>query len=217
MTSNYNNNIPQPSDRLFESQPQLLNNYAQLDTTMGVDHYDFSDNTTANGKHKTVTHLDQTSHPATAATEVKSYAVDTGTLGLMSWSRSPDSAGTGGGVTGISALHSDDAVTVANSATINLLDLTSLNDCCGEIYAWAKGTTTTPGFRYSSYVFFWDSTATDPASRLQVKSFATVVTTVPPAVPIEISTDGANVITLTNNNGSSLDIYWTLKINRYIV
>lgn len=212
----FKNNIPQADDLLLTSQQDLLNNNAQLDTTMAVDHYPFSDATANNGFHKTVTHVDQTSHPATATTEVKSYAVDTGALGLMTWARSADSAGSGGGVTGISAIHSDGAVTIADTNTVNLLDLNGVNDCCGEIYAWAKGISTSTGWRYSSYVFFWDSTASATAAKLQVKSFATVVTLVPSAIPLEISTDGDSIIRLTNNNGSSLDVYWTIKINRYL-
>lgn len=48
----YNNNIPQPSDLLTKSQGDILNNFKQLDTSFGKDHYTFSDATANNGKHK---------------------------------------------------------------------------------------------------------------------------------------------------------------------
>jgi hypothetical protein len=59
----YNNAIPQAGNRLASSQQDLLNNFQQLDTTFGVDHYDFSDGTANNGKHNQVTMPGQSSPP----------------------------------------------------------------------------------------------------------------------------------------------------------
>lgn len=51
----YRNNIPQATDFLDQSQVDLLNNFAQLDTSFGIDHYEFSDVSGDTGKHKSVT------------------------------------------------------------------------------------------------------------------------------------------------------------------
>jgi hypothetical protein len=48
----YNPNIPQPSDNLSDSQNDLLNNFQTLDTSFAVNHYQFSNATANNGKHK---------------------------------------------------------------------------------------------------------------------------------------------------------------------
>lgn len=71
----YNNNIPQASDLLSDSQGDLLLNFQTLDNSFGVDHYAFSNLTADNGKHNTVTTPIVTGnvHPTTAADEPKFY------------------------------------------------------------------------------------------------------------------------------------------------
>jgi hypothetical protein len=50
----YNPNIPQASDLISQSQPQLLTNFSQLDTAFAVDHTAFSV-ASQQGQHKQVT------------------------------------------------------------------------------------------------------------------------------------------------------------------
>src|SRR3990167_4213269 len=50
----FKSNIPQPTDDLSDIQQDLLANNQQLDTSMGKNHYPFTDLTAANGKHKFV-------------------------------------------------------------------------------------------------------------------------------------------------------------------
>jgi|SRR5690606_12254632 len=47
----YNNSIPQSTDFLSQSQQDILNNFSQLDTSMAVNHFAFSNTTANNGKH----------------------------------------------------------------------------------------------------------------------------------------------------------------------
>ena len=55
--TDYNPNIPQPTDNLSTSQGQMLNNFTKLDTIMGNDHYAFSDTSLGEeGLHKQVTY-----------------------------------------------------------------------------------------------------------------------------------------------------------------
>jgi len=78
----YNNNIPKPTDFLSDSQQQLLNNFAQLDVTMAVNHYNFSDNTIKNGKHKFVELVAQ-SLPTTLSGEGSLYSNTAGQTQLF--------------------------------------------------------------------------------------------------------------------------------------
>lgn len=50
----YNPLIPQPGDLLSDSQKDILDNFSQANTTMGINHYPFTDPTANNGKHKVV-------------------------------------------------------------------------------------------------------------------------------------------------------------------
>lgn len=76
----FKNNIPQPTDFLSNSQVDFLNNNAQLDISMGVNHFPFSDLTANNGKHKFVELVAGALPIGLAANEVTLYskAVSTG-------------------------------------------------------------------------------------------------------------------------------------------
>jgi hypothetical protein len=67
----YNNAIPQPADRLKDSQPQILENFSQIYNLIGVNHANF--NTANAGKHNLVTMPVQAANPATTATEMALY------------------------------------------------------------------------------------------------------------------------------------------------
>ncbi len=67
----YNNAIPQPTDTPASSQPQLLDNFAEIDTFVNVNHVGF--NVGDQGKHKFVSMPEQNVSPATAASEVAVY------------------------------------------------------------------------------------------------------------------------------------------------
>jgi hypothetical protein len=67
----YNANIPQPTDQLSQSQPQLLANFQALQTLIDVNHVDFA--SADQGKHKKVTFPVQNPAPAFIAGEVGLY------------------------------------------------------------------------------------------------------------------------------------------------
>jgi hypothetical protein len=53
--TDYNPNIPQSSNNLGTSQAQMLNNFGKLDSIFDVNHFKYSDATTANqGKHRKI-------------------------------------------------------------------------------------------------------------------------------------------------------------------
>lgn len=71
----YNNNIPQPGDQISQSQVQILQNFADLQTLIDVNHVDFA--SADQGKHKWVTLTQQSAIPPTGsafgATELGLY------------------------------------------------------------------------------------------------------------------------------------------------
>lgn len=59
----FNKNIPQPGDRLSQSQQDLLNNNLQLNTSFSVNHYAFDDQTVNNGMHHECQLVEQLANP----------------------------------------------------------------------------------------------------------------------------------------------------------
>lgn len=67
----YSNAIPQPTDRLKDSQQDILDNFAALKTLIDVNHGTFG--AADEGKHKFVTMPEQGSAPTTAVNEMALY------------------------------------------------------------------------------------------------------------------------------------------------
>lgn len=72
----YNNNIPQPTDRIKSSQNDLLQNFSSIYTVIGIDHVNFDDVSGNQGKHNKVTFPNYSTggSPAASADEVKLFA-----------------------------------------------------------------------------------------------------------------------------------------------
>ena len=68
----YNQNIPQATDRIADSQPIILQNFQSLNTVYGSDHYPYDDGTTNATKHKHITLPDQAVAPGVAPTPAAS-------------------------------------------------------------------------------------------------------------------------------------------------
>lgn len=67
----YQPNIPQASDRLNDSQGDILGNFQAIQTLVDVNHYDFASGLM--GKHKWVSFPIQASGPGTTSTEMALY------------------------------------------------------------------------------------------------------------------------------------------------
>jgi hypothetical protein len=132
--SAYNPNIPQPTDFLSNSQQDMLNNFSQANTTMGVDHYSFDDATANNGKHNKVTTpiITGAAHPVTAVNEPKFYAMeDYSAIGVLQYSRGPSDAQP----TPLTLLQSPVApIVLLPSTTTNVLDFTGINSAIFMLY-----------------------------------------------------------------------------------
>ena len=134
----YNNNVPQPGDVLSDSQVDLLNNFQQLNTSFGIDHYPFTDNSVNLGEHNQVTQpqIIGAAHPVTAAGQVKLYNMnDLAAIGSLEYSRGPSSAVP----SPVTYLQSPAAaIALGTSASTNVLDFDGIADFCGAtIYVWS--------------------------------------------------------------------------------
>jgi len=67
----YNQNIPQSTDQLSQSQADLLNNFAAIYSLIGINHVNF--NVANQGKHNFVSMPVQLADPGTLATELALY------------------------------------------------------------------------------------------------------------------------------------------------
>lgn len=68
----YNNAIPQATDRISQSQPQILANFQAISTLINVNHENFD--IASQGKHKFLQMPEQAGDPATIANEVALYS-----------------------------------------------------------------------------------------------------------------------------------------------
>lgn len=80
----YNASIPNSSDLLSNSQPQLLENFSQLNTIFQENHVAFDDATAADrGKHTFLSMIDQVAAPTTAINELALYGKATGGISTL--------------------------------------------------------------------------------------------------------------------------------------
>lgn len=194
------NNIPQPGDFLDTiSQPQLLGNMQQLDSTFGVDHYRFSDGTANNGKHNQVTTplIVGGVHPTTIAAEPKIYAMqDSANAGVLNYSRGPSNAVP----TPITFLSSPATpITLAKNTPLQIFDFAGLNLAYGNF--WIMDSALPGAARCNFAVFEWTGVA------LQIF--------VPPAMAASYSFNVfGSVFSITNFASATSTLYWTIQFIR---
>jgi hypothetical protein len=200
--SNYNPNIPQPTDRLNVSQTQLLQNFGQLDTSFGIDHYKFSDLTANNGFHNQVTTPGYVANPPTGLPPVTTnnpvmYGFQvTAPLGILQFSRGPNNAVP----TPITQIHSTAAATVIGATTtINILDFTGIPFAI----ALAAATNTTSPLGLSRlFMIVWTGAAF-------------FITQLSPQGSVFFFTSSGSTLQLSNTGNTPLNnVYWSLDFLR---
>ena len=84
----YNPSIPTGLINLDTDYKNIQNNFSQLDTSYGVDHYKYSDNTANNGKHNII-HIPtpQAASPGTGSLEWAEYTKSVGPSVEIFWQR----------------------------------------------------------------------------------------------------------------------------------
>lgn len=70
----FNNSIPQPTDRIKDSQSALLANFQAIKTVIDINHVTFDDPSGDEGKHNYVSMPRQGAAPATGATEIALFS-----------------------------------------------------------------------------------------------------------------------------------------------
>lgn len=196
-------NIPQPTNLLSNSQNDLLNNMQALDTVFGIDHFAFSNGTTNSGFHQNVTTPSFGSHPATAATIPKFYAMqDSANLGVIQYSRGPNSS-----VPSPVTIYQSPATaqSIGALATINIFDFTGLNRAMCHFQIMD---TATLGTNLSAAICDIYYIGGSPGT-FALTSYLTSLTT-----RFQFLIAG-NVFTVKNNSGTPLsNVYWSLQFLR---
>lgn len=145
--------IPAPTDNLDDSQVDLQNNFTQLDDTFDIDHVKFSDTTADNGRHKTVTFVQQSSAPTTGADQVISYTIEpTANVGTLQFSRGESDSVP----TPVTGKHLSGTVNILAGNTVDTLDFTGLTRAMG--FASAVSDATALGGPSILYYFMFDGT-----------------------------------------------------------
>lgn len=121
----YDNSIPNASDKLKNSQPQIKDNFAALKTLIDVNHGTFG--AADQGKHKFVTMPEQSSAPTTAADEMALYTKAVS------------------GVTQMFLRNEGNGAEVDFTSAVKSNSNGSLTLPCGIILKWGRATTAANG------------------------------------------------------------------------
>jgi len=193
----FNKDIPQPNDQLSASQPTLLSNNLDLDTSFGVDHYAFSDATSNNGKHREVTSPNIAIPTTTVDPKIYGYEKTT-ILGTMQFSRGINNAVP----TPITAINSTEAVA---DRVFLAGDTKPILDCTG--------------MSRTIMTIKIDSIEPDSPliSALYSATFSNGVLSPPkplsPITSLRIEAAG-NVLQARNNTSNLSHVYWTIQFLR---
>lgn len=196
----FNPNIPTAPQKLSVSQPLLLANNQQLDTSFGVDHYKFSDATANNGFHNSVTtpEYSTSTDPVTVANPVFYAMENTVNLGLLQYSRGPNDATP----TPVTSLHSTLAPSsIAPSSSINILDFTGISIAICSFYCYGLQNVT---FLRAEYLVIY---------RFNVSAITSIFKVVGTDNLISFNGD---ILKMNNSNMAFpiTDLFWTLKLHR---
>lgn len=186
----YNPNIPQPNDFQDVSQGDILGNFMQLDTTLGIDHYPPSNLTSDNGKHKQVTAVPQTSHPSTALGETKIYSYkedpSTTNLGPIVYVRGESNAVQ----TPLTSIQSTSGFTATNTP-FTLLDFTAIGYSSYQVIC-SNGNASAWGY----FIGFWTG-ATHVVKQINASGFS--------------CSGSVNNLQITKSSAALETVYWSLN------
>jgi len=197
-------NVPQPTDNLSDSQNDLLNNFQGANTSFGINHYSFANATADNGKHFVVqTPIIPGGHPTTAANEPKLYAMTTGIIGVLQYSR----MGSDRVPTPITLIQSTSApIGMISGTSIDIIDLAGVTQAILKCYAVdiLGLVNTQAALKRSEYDVFYDGVNFNNAN---INSFTGF-----------IFTGSGTKVVLQNATGTNLGgVIWSVQVVRIIV
>ncbi len=186
----YNANIPNPGDLLSVSQGDIKNNFSQANTSFGIDHSPFTDQTANAGFHQKVTTLPNTIEPVTAVNPVLYAFQKSNATGLLQFSRGPNNSVP----TPITNIQSPvTAIVLAPTAITNVLDCTGLSRLIGNLYAFDSLNPT----NVAGPLVIWNGTIFQIGATGNLKVQST-----------------GNVLQIRNNGPSPMNIYWSFALQR---
>lgn len=194
----FNPNIPQPTDRLVNSQSQFLANNQSLDNGFGQDHYAFSNLTPNRGKHNNIRTpiITGSAHPTTPANENAFYSMqDIAAIGLLQYSRGVSDMPP----TPVTKLQSTNAGTTLNINVNNILDFTGLSRAVFHFILTTNG----------------GSPATDRLIMYTPGNFTNLPATIATNVVLGFS---GNILTINNTTGAPINnVFYTFDFIRLVV
>ena len=198
----YQPTIPTGLVKFSSDYANIQGNFQQLDTTFGVDHFEYSDATANNGFHYKVTTPDYVENPPTGLPPVTTtnpvlYGFQQfAALGIMQYSRGPSNAVP----TPLTKKYSTAAALVlAGGATTNVLDFTGMGLAFCLLFA---GDTASPATNRACAFVFWTGAA------FNINVLTTGANNLTPQ-------STGNILQLKNNNAGALNtVYWALDIVR---
>jgi hypothetical protein len=215
MPSNFNPAIPLANDRLAKSQQDLLLNNGQLDTSFGVDHYPFSDQTSNNGFHNTVTQplilavppSVTPAHPTTGTNAIIYAMQDSTNIGVIQYSKGPIYKGNQPAPTPITELHSPSTpIVLLSGGLTNVLDMTGVFQMVGTLYMMNYGSAPAANSLNISD-FLWNGNGGN--------GFKFLNRTTTSGGAGLIGTSSGTILQIQNTNASPANnVFWTLRMHR---
>jgi hypothetical protein len=192
-------NRPIASEFLSDSQPVLLSNNNDMDSSFGTDHVAASNTGTDNGRHAVIQSVEQASHPSTT-TQNKTYAVPAleaipplvYTRGINDAVPSP-----------LTKLQSTAAlISLNNGVFTTILDFANITYAYGVVYVSSLNPSGLP--RFSAYVFNFISGATGVYPFIFISS----------NFSLQVLFSGSELRVLNGTGATWTDIAWTLEFQR---
>jgi len=158
----FNPNIPNATDLISNSQGALLANNGFLDSSFGTDHYQFSDATSNNGKHKILQMPGQSTIPTSTVDPLfYSYLQPAGSIGTLQYVQgvSPSPAQVQSPITPIQS--SATGITIPANSSIDVFNFGSSIYCYGYLIGVGKlASGPSAGLPFiSTDEFFWTGSA----------------------------------------------------------
>lgn len=206
----FNPNVPTGFVNLDVDYQNLQNNNMQLDTSFGVDHYKFSNQTANNGFHNQVTNPEVVNTPpdalppstTAAINRIYAYTIpqvgSTAPIGLIQYSRGVSNAIP----TPLTSMQSPSTpLVILMGNTTNVIDFTGLTRCAGILTTWDMQTTGVN--KVVETLVIWDNARIFTQNIVNSGGDLQVVTT-------------GNILQVKNAtfSPSLANVYWTFKFYR---
>lgn len=189
---------PISTDNLNVSAPQIRGNFTQANTSFGMNHYAFNDQTANNGKHSVIQTPLQGSVPSTVSSEPAIYAYqDSANIGVINYSRGPSDAVP----SPITVLQSPvTPITLTGISNTTVMNFSGLARAMCSLYAFANGLGSLNTAMYANV--YWDGTT------------VAIINNTAAFPALSIKSSGSQLI-ISNSDGEDIfEVFWSLQMLR---